>query len=41
VRIAIARPLFIEAVPVEDHLYVDGGGATFFDLPSTAPTGQG
>ncbi|MGH2983920.1 MAG: patatin-like phospholipase family protein [Solirubrobacterales bacterium] len=25
VRVAIALPLFIEAVPVRDHLYVDGG----------------
>ena len=25
VRIAIALPLFIESVPVRDHLYVDGG----------------
>lgn len=25
VRIAIALPLFIEAVPIGDHLYVDGG----------------
>jgi NTE family protein len=25
VRIAIALPLFVEAVPVRDHLYVDGG----------------
>src|SRR3954468_24692541 len=30
VRIAIALPLFVEAVPVRDHLYVDGGIVDIF-----------
>ncbi|MCD6726900.1 MAG: patatin-like phospholipase family protein [Solirubrobacteraceae bacterium] len=34
VRIAIALPLFIEAVSVDDHLYVDGG---IIDLFPTEP----
>lgn len=30
VRIAVALPLFVEAVPVGDHLYVDGGVVELF-----------